>query len=130
MTTIPKLKEMNRKELRKLARTYGIEVNKEMKGKELRQLIKKAMNNIDTPRSKEELIVDFIKSMVAIEEAMEPYKEQRKELKKQYKDNEWLDAKEQKRAIKAYKLLKDRENLDSLIEYCKEIHKQTGLGEE
>lgn len=130
MTTIPKLKDMNRKELRKLARTYKIKVNKEMKRKELRKLIQKAMKNIDTPRNKEELIVDFIKSMVAIQEAIEPYKEQRKELKKQYRDNEWLDSKEQKRAIKAYQLLKDGENIDSLVKYCQEIHQQTGLGKE
>lgn len=132
MTKPPRLNEMKRKELRKLARTYGLEVNKEMKRNELVRLILNKMkeDNIDKPRTKEELIVDFIKSMVAIEEAIEPYKEQRKDLKKQYKDNSWLDAKEQKRALKAYRLLKDKENLDALLKYCDEIRQETGLGEE
>ena len=133
MTTYPpSLKDMKRKELRKLARTYGLEIDKEMKRKELIKLILHKMKEetIDIPRTKEELIVDFIKSMVSIDEAIEPYKEQRKDLKKQYKENSWLDAKEQKRALKAYRLLKDKENLDALLKYCQEIQSQTGLGEE
>ena len=128
----PRLNEMKRSELRKLARTYDLEVNKEMKRKELVKLILNKMKeeNIDSPRTKEELIVAFIKSMVSIDEAIEPYKEQRKDLKKQYKDNSWLNAQEQKRALKAYRLLKDKENLDALIQYCQEIQSQTGLGDE
>jgi len=132
MDTPPRLNDMKRKELRKLARTYGLEVNKEMKRKELIKMILAKMKEetIDAPRTKEELIVDFIKSMVSIDEAIEPYKEQRKDLKKEYKDNGWLDAKEQKRALKAYRLLKDKENLDALLKYCQEIQSQTGLGED
>lgn len=128
----PRLNEMKRSELRKLARTYDLEVNKEMKRKELVKLILNKMKeeNIDSPRTKGELIVSFIKSMVSIDEAIEPYKEQRKDLKKEYKDNDWLNALEQKRALKAYRLLKDKENLDALIQYCQEIQSQTGLGDE
>ena len=40
--------------------------------------------NQDKLLTKDEHIVNFIKSFVAIEQAMEPYKEQRKE------DNLWL----------------------------------------
>lgn len=127
----PKLKELARKELRKLAKTYGLDISEEMKKKEIRKLIKEKMDKgIEVPRSKDELVIDFIKSMIAIEEAIEPYKEQRKDLKKQYKDNSWLDAKEQKRAIKALRLLRDGENMDALLKCYQEIHQQTGIGEE
>ena len=34
--------------------------------------------------SKEEYVVNYLKSMIAIEQAMEPYKEQKKELRKEY----------------------------------------------
>ena len=128
----PSLKDMKRKELRKLARSYGLEVNSEMGRKELFSMILKQMKeeSVIAPKSKEELIVDFVKSMVEIDEKIEPYKEHKKDLKKLYKNNSWLDAKEQKRALKAYKLLKDKENLSSLMQYCEEIQSQTGLGEE
>ncbi|HEC72059.1 MAG: hypothetical protein ACTSW7_00935 [Candidatus Thorarchaeota archaeon] len=127
----PKLKELARKELRKLADEYGLDISEEMKKKDIRKLIKKKMKDgVEPPRSKDELIIDFIKSMVAIEEAIEPYKEQKKDLKKQYKENSWLDAKEQKRALQALRLLKNGENIDALVKYYQEIQQQTGIGED
>ena len=41
-------------------------------------------------KSKEEHIADYIESLVAIEEAMEPYKEQKRDLKKEYLEKQWF----------------------------------------
>ena len=40
-------------------------------------------------KTKQEFIVDFIKSFDANEQAMEPFKEHRKDLRKSYVDNGW-----------------------------------------
>ena len=38
-------------------------------------------------KTKDEYIVDFIKAFKAVEDEMEPYKEHRRDLKKNYVDN-------------------------------------------
>ena len=41
--------------------------------------------------TKEDYIVNYIKSLATIEEAMIPYRDQRKDLRKSYVDNGWLE---------------------------------------
>ena len=43
-------------------------------------------DNTENEKSKEEYIVNYLKSMIALEEAMEPYKEQKKELRRVYRE--------------------------------------------
>ena len=50
---------------------------------------------------KQEYIKQYIRSLGAIEDAMEPYKEQKRELRQEFKDNGWLDADEIRAAVKA-----------------------------
>ena len=59
---------------------------------------------------------EYIRSMVAIEEAMEPYKEQKRDLRAEYKENGWLNTDEIRAAVKAYRLFKDNVNIDEVIE--------------
>ena len=54
---------------------------------------------------KEKRITDYIKSMVAIEESMEPYKEQKRALKGNYVENGWLSKEEISLAVKAYRMV-------------------------
>ena len=61
----------------------------------------------DKPKSKEERIKDFVKGIQAIEQAMEPYKEQKRDLRKNYVDNSWLSKDEMRNLIKAMRLVKD-----------------------
>jgi len=44
----------------------------------------------DEIQEKENRITDYIKSMAAIEDSMEPYKEQKRALKGNYVENGWL----------------------------------------
>jgi hypothetical protein len=71
--------------------------------------------------TKEERIVDYIKSIAAIEEAIEPFKEQKKALKTNYVENGWLDKEEIKLAMKAYKMLKDDVDLDQLTDFYETV---------
>ena len=65
---------------------------------------------------KELMIVEYIKSVKALEDAMEPYKDQRRELRKEYQDNGWLTREEIRLAIKAYRLMSSGDDLDDLYD--------------
>jgi hypothetical protein len=65
---------------------------------------------------KELMIVEYIKSIKALEDAMEPYKDQRRELRKEYQDNGWLSRDEIRVAVKAYRLMRSGDDLDDLYD--------------
>ena len=65
---------------------------------------------------KELMIVEYIKSIKTLEDAMEPFKEQRRELRKEYQDNGWLSREEIRVAVKAYRLMRSGDDLDDLYD--------------
>ena len=65
---------------------------------------------------KELMIVEYIKSIKALEDAMEPFKEQRRDLRKEYQDNGWLTREEIRVAVKAYRLMRSGDDLDDLYD--------------
>ena len=65
---------------------------------------------------KTEKIRDFIKALDAIEQEMEPYKEAKRDLRANYKENGWLSTDEMRLAVKAYRMLKKDEDLEQLQE--------------
>ena len=67
-------------------------------------------------KSKEEHISDYIKSLKAIEDAMEPYKEQKRELKKEYLEKKWLSKEDISLSVRALRLLKDKVDIGALID--------------
>ena len=76
---------------------------------------------------KQEYIKQYIRSLGAIEEAMEPYKEKKRALRQEFKDNGWLDTDEIRAAVKAYRLIKGNVDIDQLLESYNTI---TGNGGE
>jgi uncharacterized protein YllA (UPF0747 family) len=73
--------------------------------------------NIVAPNAlqkKDQLVKNYIRSIAEIDAAMEPYKEQRKDLRKEYIDNEWLTKEEIKAAMKAYAIIKQQMDFDEL----------------
>lgn len=74
-------------------------------------------------KSKEERMRDFIKSLNTIEECIQPYKDQRKDLKKEYIDNGWIEKDELKLLIKALRLIKDETDMDKLLEVYENLKK-------
>jgi len=65
-------------------------------------------------KTKEDRVRDFVKSIQAIEQAMQPFKEQRSDLKKSYVENNWLDKNEIKNVMRAYRLMKDETDFAEL----------------
>jgi len=94
----------------------------------LDNLIDKAKGPKDeTGKNKEEHLEDFMKSFAAIEYEIEPYRDQLKDLKKNYVDNCWLEKDDIKLAIKAYRFLKkDGSDLDKFNEIFEQIKRQFG----
>ena len=70
----------------------------------------------EEPRSREEHMADYIKSMKTLEDAMEPYKEQKRELKTEYIDNGWLTKEDISLSVRAYRLLKNDVDMEALID--------------
>ena len=66
--------------------------------------------------SKEERIINYIKSVASIDKCIEPFKEQRKDLRTNYVENGWLDKQEIKLALKAYRMLKDETDWEQLTD--------------
>ncbi len=65
---------------------------------------------------RKQYVKEYINSLVAIEEAMEPYKEQKRELRAEFKENGWLDTDEIRAAVKAYRLFKDKVDIEEVVE--------------
>jgi len=82
----------------------------------------------ETPEetTKEQYVVNYLKSMVALEEAIEPYKEQKKELRTEYVENGWLSKNDIWAAVKAFRLYKQAADLDELNDMFEVIEKQFG----
>ncbi len=66
-------------------------------------------------KTKEQHMGDYIKSMRALEEAMEPYKEQKRELKEDYIDAGWLTKEDISLTVRAYRLLKNEVDIEALV---------------
>lgn len=74
--------------------------------------------------TKEDYIVNYIKSLATLEEAMLPYREQRKDLRKSYVDNGWLEKEDIKLAVRAYRLMKQDVDFDELRQAYRTIKQQ------
>ena len=85
---------------------------------------------VENDKSKEEYIVNYLKSMIALEEAIEPYKEQKKELRAEYIENGWLSKEEIWSAIKAFRMYQKSADLDAVNEMFDLIEKKFGTKEE
>ena len=69
-----------------------------------------------TNEERKRYVKEYIRSLVAIEEAMEPYKEQKRDLRSEFKENNWLSTDEISAAVKAYRLFKGKVNIDEVVE--------------
>ena len=79
------------------------------------------MASIEEEKSTEQHMVEYIESLQALEEAMEPFKEQKRELRDNYKENGWLSKDEISLAVKAYRLLKNNTDLSALVDMCNSL---------
>jgi len=71
----------------------------------------------DKEATKEEYAVEFIKAFKAVEEEMEPYKEHKRDLRKNYVQNGWLTRNEMRQVVRAYRMLKQGDDINELKTY-------------
>lgn len=77
--------------------------------------------------SKEQKMVEYIRSLKALEDAMEPYKEQKRELKQEYKEQNWLTGDEISMTVKAYRMMKSENfDFDEFTKIYESLAKLTG----
>ena len=81
----------------------------------------------NTYEEKKRYVKEYIRSLDAIEEAMEPFKEQKRDLRSEFRENGWLNTDEIRAAVKAYRLYKGKLNIDEVYQ---NFHIITGTGEE
>ena len=60
--------------------------------------------------------LEYIRSLRTIEDAIEPYAEQKRELKSEFKEQGWLTGDEISLAVKAYRMLKADQDVEDLVE--------------
>ena len=74
-------------------------------------------------KPKQEYIGNFIRALAAVEAEMLPYQEHRKDLKKSYVQNGWLTKEELSSAIRAYRMLKNDEDIEQLLDMYEKVAK-------
>jgi hypothetical protein len=82
----------------------------------------------DDAKTKEEHMADYLSSIRAIEDAMEPFKDQKRDLKVEYVENGWLTKQDISLAVKAYRLAKDDTDMSALIDMVESLRKK-GVGQ-
>ena len=77
---------------------------------------------------KTEKMIEYIKSLKAIEDAIEPYAEQKRELKKDFKEQGWLTKEEISMTVKAYRLMKKDTDIDQFVKVFNSLSDAAGGG--
>ena len=80
-----------------------------------------------TIQEKKRYVKEYVQSLKAIEDAIEPFKEQKRELRAEFRERGWLNTDEIRAAVKAYRLYKGKLNIDEVYE---NFHIITGTDEE
>ena len=80
-----------------------------------------------TIQEKKRYVKEYVQSLKAIEDAIEPFKEQKRELRAEFRERGWLNTDEIRAAVKAYRLYKGKLNIDEVYE---NFHIITGTGDE
>ena len=77
--------------------------------------------------TKEDYAVEFIKAFKAVEEEMEPYKQHKRDLRKNYVQNGWLTGNELRQVVRAYRMLQKGDDINELKNYFDEFNKTAGV---
>ena len=82
------------------------------------------MATIAITEEKKKHVTNLIKSYKTIDGAIQPYQDQRKDLRKEYIENEWLTNNEISLVKKAYNAVKTKVDLDDLSSFVAIIKKE------
>ena len=77
--------------------------------------------------TKEQKMIEYVRSLKTLEDAMEPYKEQKRELKKDFKEQGWLTGDEISMTVKAYRMMSTEDfDFGEFTEVYKSLAKVAG----
>ncbi len=77
--------------------------------------------------SKEQKMIEYVRSLKTLEDAMEPYKEQKRELKKEFKEQGWLTGDEISMTVKAYRMMNSKDfDFDEFTKIYESLAKVAG----
>jgi predicted nuclease with TOPRIM domain len=82
------------------------------------------MATIAITEEKKKHVTNLIKSYRAIDSAIQPYQDQRKELRTEYIENQWLTNGEISLVKKAYNAVKTKVDLDDLSSFMDIVKKE------
>lgn len=77
----------------------------------------KTLEENDKKLTREEHIINYIKALNSIEQAIQPYREHKLALKKSYDESKWLSRKEQSIILKAYRMIQKEEDPQDVQEF-------------
>ena len=72
-----------------------------------------------TNEQKQQYVKEYIRSLKAIEDCIEPYQEQKRELRSEFRNNGWLSTDEIRAAVKAYRLFKGKFDIEEVYDNFK-----------
>ena len=75
---------------------------------------------------KQEKMIEYIRSLRELEDAMEPFKEQKRELKAEFKEQGWLTAEEISLTVKAYRMMTAEVDMEQLLSIYEGLMTRTG----
>jgi hypothetical protein len=82
----------------------------------------------ETATTKEQKMIEYVRSLKTLEDAMEPYKEQKRELKKEFKEQGWLSGDEISMTVKAYRMMKKEDfDFDEFTKIYESLAKVAGI---
>ena len=70
-------------------------------------------------------LIEYFKASQAVELEMEPYKEQKRELKKEYLEKKWLSKEDISLSVRALRLLKEEVDIGALIDMYDALKSKT-----
>ena len=65
-------------------------------------------------KEKRQKFAEYVQSIAAIEDCMKPYRDQRKELRRNFIENRWLSWEEASLAVKAFRMWEQQIDFDDL----------------
>jgi len=87
-----------------------------------------AEENDEEVSTKEQKMLEYVRSLKTLEDAMEPYKEQKRELKKEFKEQGWLTGDEISMTVKAFRMMSTKDfDFDEFTEIYEGLAKITGM---
>jgi len=77
--------------------------------------------------TREQKMIEYVRSLKTLEDAMEPYKEQKRELKKEFKEQGWLTGDEISMTVKAYRMMNSKDfDFDEFTQIYESLAKMAG----